>query len=187
MTRHPTPSANADQPSDHSWARPLFEQQIALLGELAEAGMAVAMAIRDQVVAGEGGNPIALANAYARVARAVRMTILLQSKLIQQLLDWDRQAARPAAQSQHEALVDQRRAERDREDAEHIERLIGEGSEPRDRDDIYDLVHSRPVSELIARIWVWVRTGCARRKRCWPKSRSPRTLPRTPPHRPSPR
>ena len=59
MTQHPTPAT--DQPSDdRSWARPLFEQQIALLSELAEAGMTVATTIRDQVVA-EQGDLLALA------------------------------------------------------------------------------------------------------------------------------
>jgi hypothetical protein len=148
MTQRPT--LPTDRPSDdRSWARPLFEQQIALLGELAEAGMAVATSIRDQVVAGEG-DLLALAGAYDRVARAVRMAILLQSKLIKQLLDWDRQTASLAApQGRREAEIERAAAQRDREHAEHIERLIGESGE---RDDIYKEVNSRPVSELIAMI-----------------------------------
>ncbi len=148
MTQHPTPPT--DQPGDdRSWARPLFEQQINLLSELAEAGMTVAMAIRDQVVAGQG-DILALAGSYDRVARAVRMAILLQSKLIKQLLDWDRQTASPnTSQGRREAEIERAAAERDREHAEHMERLGGERLE---QDDIYKEVNSRPVSELIAMI-----------------------------------
>ena len=151
MTQPPAPPTG--QPSDdRSWARPLFEQQIALLGELAEAGMAVATSIRDQVVAGEG-DLLALAGAYDRVARAARMAILLQSKLIKQLLDWDRQTASLAApQDRREAQIQRAADERDREQAEHIERLVGQASERLDQDDIYKEVNSRPVSELIAMI-----------------------------------
>lgn len=151
MTQRPTPPT--DQPADdRNWARPLFEQQINLLGELAEAGMAVATTIRDQVVAGEG-DIVTLAGAYDRVARAVRMAILLQSKLIKQLLDWDRQTANLAApQGRREAEIQRAAAERDREHAEHIERLVGQAGERLDQDDIYKEVNSRPVSELIAGI-----------------------------------
>jgi hypothetical protein len=158
MTRRPIPAANPSQAGDdRSWARPLFEQQIALLDELAEAGMAVAVAIRDQVVAGDG-DLLALAAAYDRVARAVRMAILLQSKLIKQLLDWDRQTDNMATQGldapqgRREADIQRAAAERDREHAEHIERLVGQGGERLEQDDIYKEVNSRPVSELIAMI-----------------------------------
>jgi hypothetical protein len=151
MTQPPAPPT--DQPSDdRGWARPLFEQQIALLGELAESGYAAAVAIKDQVVAGDG-DIVALARAYDRTARAVRMAILLQSKLIKQLLDWDRQTASPAApQGRREAEIQRAAAERDREYAEHIERLVGQTGERLDQDDIYKEVASRPVSELIAMI-----------------------------------
>ena len=145
----PPATSPTDQPSDdHGWARPLFEQQIALLGELAEAGLAVAVTVKDQVVAGEG-DLLALAAAYDRVARAVRMAILLQSKLIKQLQDWDRQTASLAAHGR-EAAIQRAAEQRDRERAEHIERLVGQAGERLDQDDIYKEVASRPVSELIA-------------------------------------
>jgi len=158
MTQPLAPSIDPTQAGDdRSWARPLFEQEIALLSALAEAGLAVAVTIKDQVVAGEG-DLLALAAAYDRVARAVRMAILLQSKLIKQLQDWDRQTALLAArslgagQAQREADIERAAAVRDREHAEHIERLVGQGAERLEQDDIYKEVNSRPVSELIAMI-----------------------------------
>jgi hypothetical protein len=145
----PPPTQPTDQANDRSWARPLFEQQIALLGELAESGLAAAVAIKDQVVAGDG-DIVAMARAYDRTARAVRLAILLQSKLIRQLQDWDRQTASlGVSQDRRKAEIQRAAAERDREQAEHIERLTGDRLE---QDDIYKEVNSRPVSELIAMI-----------------------------------
>jgi hypothetical protein len=162
MTNHPAPPSDPTQAGDdRAWARPLFEQQIALLSELAEAGMAAVHAIQDQVAARDG-DVVALARAFERVARGVRLAILLQSKLIKQLQDWDRQTAwltanGPGAgpgdgQDQRETEIDRAAAERDLEHAEHIERLVGEASGRLERDDIYNLVDTRPVSELIAMI-----------------------------------
>jgi hypothetical protein len=137
---------------DRSWARPLFEREIAMLGELAEAGLEVALAIKDQAMAAaqNGGNVAAFASAYARAARAVRMTILLQSKLIKQLQDWERDTLSRATDDQEGDR--KARVERDHAEAEEVEWLVGDGAERLDRDDIYGLVQSRPVSELVAMI-----------------------------------
>ena len=67
------------------WDRPVFERQIAMLGALAEAGLEVVHAIRDQAVAA-AANPepprIDFGLAYDRAARAVRMTLALQRRYI---------------------------------------------------------------------------------------------------------
>ena len=141
-----------------------------MLGQLAEAGLEVALAIKDQVktVADGGEDATAIAMAYARAARAVRLTLLLQSNLIKQLQDWDRQTAYLAsraiakAEGLQEDLADQRKtqtvriveriAEREHDDAEQVERLVGEAAERLDQEDIYGDVLSRPVSELVAMI-----------------------------------
>ena len=66
-------AACASEGDDRGWARPLYARQIAVLGELAEAGLEVALAIRDQVktAAAGGEDATSTAMAYARAARAV--------------------------------------------------------------------------------------------------------------------
>jgi hypothetical protein len=81
-----TPTATLSRaPDDASlWTRAMLEQQLALLGRLAEAGLEIAVALERQAK-GETQIDVArgdIALAYARTARAVRMTIALQSKLI---------------------------------------------------------------------------------------------------------
>jgi hypothetical protein len=63
----------------------MLEQQLALLGRLAETGLEIAVALERQAKGEKGAVDVArgdIALAYARVARAVRLTIALQSKLI---------------------------------------------------------------------------------------------------------
>ena len=163
-------AACASEGDDRGWARPLYARQIAVLGELAEAGLEVALAIRDQVktAAAGGEDATSTAMAYARAARAVRLTLLLQSNLIKQLQDWDRHTAYLASQAVAEAderredLLDEHKARTVRivervarracDDAEHVERLVGEAAERLDQDDLYGEVLTRPVSELVAAI-----------------------------------
>jgi hypothetical protein len=67
------------------WERPVFERQIAMLGELAEAGLEVVHAIRDQatLAAAQGAAPrIDFGLAYTRAAKAVRMTLALQRRYV---------------------------------------------------------------------------------------------------------
>jgi hypothetical protein len=160
----PTPSQTDD------WARPLFERQIAVLGRLAEAGLEIALAIERQAKADDAATaePSRAYVAYARVARAVRLTLMLQSKLIKQLQAIDRQTAlAPINAAAHEAferedLTEQRKARLERiieriakrqsDDTADIERLVDEASERLDHDDLYGDVLARPVSELVAMI-----------------------------------
>src|SRR5687767_8630850 len=80
-------------------ARALIERQLAMLTRLAEIGMEIAEACGREAVAapgaGEGAaqTPERLRDpglAFARVARAVRMTIALQSRLAKDLAALDR-------------------------------------------------------------------------------------------------
>jgi len=84
MNAH-SPLADAFATDAPGWDRPAFERQTALLGELAEAGLEVVHVIRDQAVAaGASAEParIDFGLAYARAARAVRMTLALQRRYI---------------------------------------------------------------------------------------------------------
>ena len=106
--------------------------------------------------------------AYARVARAVRMTILLQSKLIADLQALESTAAHEAAQAnslqgtQRVCCVhDQKRrigrtvariAWADRQDHERAQRLGRETVERLEQDELYGDILTRPFSEIIAHI-----------------------------------
>ena len=106
--------------------------------------------------------------AYARVARAVRMTILLQSKLIADLQALEAKAAHEAAhgrclngtqrvglecdQKDRIGRIIGRIAWADGADEDEVERLAEEAAERLDQDDLYGDILTRPVSELIAQI-----------------------------------
>jgi hypothetical protein len=79
-----SPLAAAFSTAATGWERPAFERQIAMLGELAEAGLEVVHAIRDQAVAAtvDPCPRIDFGLAYTRAARAVRMTLSLQRRYI---------------------------------------------------------------------------------------------------------
>jgi hypothetical protein len=78
------------------WARALPERQLAVLGRLAEDGLEIAQAIKRQAVQADDPTPTAkvvrgdVTVAYARVARAVRLTLMLQAKVIEAIQRLDR-------------------------------------------------------------------------------------------------
>src|ERR1700712_1693193 len=69
------------------WARALYARQIAMLGDLAEAGLAMALALKDQVR--PEADPAQAAMGFGGAARAVRLSLMLQAKLIKALEDRD--------------------------------------------------------------------------------------------------
>jgi hypothetical protein len=85
----PTPApTDAAAAGDATRARPLAEQHLEALGDLVGIGLKIARAIERQVDA-VGSGPLAIAElnaaaiAFARVARAVRQTIMLQNRLLE--------------------------------------------------------------------------------------------------------
>lgn len=155
-------------PADAVWARPLIERQLALLGRLAEGGLEVALDIERKIKEGDAGEVQAVAMAYARVSRAVRMTVLLQSKLIQQVQALEAAAADRVADARAEADEDRfeesegrklqverivkrvARARQDEIDEDELDRILAEAGERLDDDGLYGEVMRRPVSELVA-------------------------------------
>ena len=149
----------ADSAEAPSHAR--LERQLERLDRLAEAGMEMIEALTAQA---KGTGPKVVdgdvALAFSRVARAVRMTELLQNELSGDLKD--PQAAAQDAAKQAEAGL--RAAHRDRAvrivrrvARDHCRRepfavsaIAREAAERLDDDDIYALVASRPVGELVA-------------------------------------
>ena len=144
-------------------ARALMEQQIDMLTRLAEIGIARAA---------EPVEPPERADlAYSRIARAVRLTLALQSRLIKDLVALEhgvppKAEARPAPVAKPEPdpaeLRDERAGRIDRivrriiEDTERfkedIQRLSREAWERLEDEDVYGDLLSRPMGEIVALI-----------------------------------
>jgi hypothetical protein len=140
---------------------PLLYEQVSLLSRLAEMGMGIAGVIERQVIAADAAGETVAERApidFARVARAVRLTLMLQARLIKDLEDrergvaqrraWDRNDLAKARKTHVEHVVE-RIVARQHTDTETVERLIWETSERLDREDLYGHVLDRPLSELI--------------------------------------
>jgi hypothetical protein len=160
-------------------ARRVLDRQLDLLDRLAEIGMGIAETIGRQVAADAESPDAALdapgrraqvlntsAMAYARAARAVRMSLALQSRLIEgpnskgEAKDAKPQTIRVAWATGQYALHEKPRQVWDgvrragweaRLDFETLERLSEETCE-RLEDDLYKEVMDRPVEEIIALI-----------------------------------
>lgn len=147
-----------------NWERALCERQIAMLGEIAVEGLRLIKALGRQVEAAqEQGARIepTVGLTYAKLARAVRLTLMLQDKLIKAVHDRGRHLAWLAAgdtvqaERQRKTRVKhivERVAARECDTWNEVERLVREASERLDQDDLYGGVLNRPVSELIAMI-----------------------------------
>lgn len=152
--------------ADDGAGRPAVERQLAKLDRLADLGLEIAEALAAQA-RGTGPQVIEgdVALAYDRVARAVRMAVMLQSRLIEEARLSRDGAAGPASG----AAVDpagQARARKDGVvrivkrvaqahgglDGFQVGWLAGEARERLEHDDIYGQVMSRPVSDLVADI-----------------------------------
>ena len=189
---------------------PLLQRQLRMLGELAEIGLEVARAIEQEARgvqgAPDGRNRAYVADislAYTRVSRAVRLTILAQSRLIA-----DHKAAADRARAEAEAReaealeapVEERKARVERiverlaaaehpGDEDEVDELVGEAAERLDDEDLYGDLMERPVSEIVARIcadlglspdWTalaqepWAQAEIAGGMTGWPLSNLPR-------------
>ena len=162
------PTSN-ETPDAQDWARPLVERQLAVLGELAELGLEAARAVERQArAAGPEVDLKRLTLAYARVSRAVRMTIALQSRLIGELKaredaladdrveaeTWDDEvlAARVETHKVRAVRVVERVLEAEHEDYDTVSRLVLRAERLLDDETLFDDVLSRPIGDLVARI-----------------------------------
>ena len=170
----PNPVDEAD--CADGWERALLDRQLEALGRLADMGMAIAGAIERGVTADPpGSQPDTVlhhaAMDFARVARAVRMTFALQSRLIADFKGRTRSAEAagsdegpyevvwagepsqlPEAQTRRVQRIVRRAAEDAGYDNEAVERLVLEAGERLEHDDIYGDLMSRPFDEIVALI-----------------------------------
>jgi hypothetical protein len=154
------PSTINDDPG--AWGQAVLRRQVEVLEALAEAGLGLAQHIAQSDITA----PADIAMAFSRVARAVRLTCLLQSRLIkdadearreadyQQRMQDDRDRieadqARRERKAWAQAIID-RVAQGETDDEDEIERLNEEAAERLDADDIYGDVLDRPLGELVA-------------------------------------
>jgi hypothetical protein len=144
----------------------MLERGLWRLERLAAVGMEMVEALHREAVGqahAEGPPPAAAepppAKAirdYARIARAVRLTVMLQAKLIQELRALDDPEAilahpRPGVERKLRVLRAVKRAARDEHDEdETVERLVREAAERLDREDVCADLMSKPVGEIIA-------------------------------------
>ncbi len=165
MATQPNPSETTAQAD--AW-RPAMVRQIEMLGEMAEAGFDMVMAMRrlalatmDEPAQGDGAKPAidveALGLAFSRVSRAVRMTLALQAKAIEDIRAFDRGDApkpKPAASPADvrrqrvkgvvdRAILAEHGAGREFEQMSRFaERLLED-------ENLCDDILSRPMSELV--------------------------------------
>jgi hypothetical protein len=153
----------SDAPSALDRARALIEPQLRLLGRLAEIGLDVAETVGRQA-RGEAEAPAKgdLGLAFARVSRAVRLTVALQQKLVDGLeaLEAGRPAGKDGARPDPDYILKarverivERTAEAEHDDDEWaVDRLVRETAERLDDIDLYGDLLDRPISEIVARI-----------------------------------
>jgi hypothetical protein len=153
-------------PADEAhWARAYAMRRLEMLGELAELGLDVARAVERQasdpsaprVVQGD------VALAYARVSRAVRLTLMLQARLIEDMkaasaaeteaaAEPDRLSPEYRRKARVERIVERLAETEHPDDEDRVTELIVEAGERLDDEDLYGDLLERPVSELVARI-----------------------------------
>ena len=169
VASHPVPAGPPALDGAAS-ARALIERQLAMLTRLAEIGMEIAEAAGRQAAPDDrqGGSEPAFRGdpglAFARVARAVRMTIALQSRLAKDLADLDRAESQAAAAQVRarrarlhrlvEQAIEAEHAGHDDWDDDKIERLSSDAWERlTDAADDLDLVAAHaPFAQVVARI-----------------------------------
>jgi hypothetical protein len=166
----PAPSTPPPPAADD--ARRLIAEQLQMLKRVAQVGLELSLEIERQAK-GEGadGQPPAplgdLALAYSRTTRALRLTVMLQSRLTKDLEGIDSLAeirARSAAALEETRRRDPVYVHKDRverivervardacgEDEDALERLMVEACDRLDDEDLYGEVLDRPVGELVA-------------------------------------
>jgi hypothetical protein len=153
---NPPPAANAT-------ARELIDAQLPMLTRLAEIGMEIAEAAGRRAVAQaegataeERGSDPALA--YARAARAVRLTLALQSRLVAELAALDQAQAKARAveagrrrdrvHARVEQAIEAERADADHDEIEHLSSAAWERLTETDDAELLDL----PMDEVVALI-----------------------------------
>jgi len=170
---NPTAANSDETDSQDAWERALLDRQLEALGRLAAMGMDIAGDIHRRVTTCDDSAPVAelqhAAMDFSRVARAVRMTFALQSRLVTDFkarsqpaspekttsqVRWIGQLS-PAEQARRSRLREVVRgvAEGEALDAETVERLVREAGERIEDDGVFGDIMARPFGEIVALIF----------------------------------
>ncbi|HEY4031011.1 MAG TPA: hypothetical protein VGM25_11750 [Caulobacteraceae bacterium] len=150
----PSKTDGRDAPAGDGAAErcPAPDRQLKMLERLAEAGLEIALVIERRVKAAEPDQPLAELNAaavaYARVAPAVRQTLMLKSRLE---AEQAAASARAVGLRARVARIVRRAIEDEHGDAERADRLAAEAAERLDQERYGDVL-TRPVGEIVADI-----------------------------------
>ena len=171
----PSPDFTEDADGADAWAQALLDHQLGELGRLAAMGMDIASAVHRRATQDDGSAPVAelqhAAIDFSRVARAVRLTFALQSRLIAEfktrstpaeadtsdggplVVRWIGQLS-PAEEARRNRLRDVVRgvAEGEALEAETVERLVREAVERVEDDGVFGDIMTRPFGEIVALI-----------------------------------
>ncbi len=157
----PATSPIETPPSEPLDAARLIQDDLRMLGRLAQAGLNIAIALEHQATGtlSEGAAPVVQGDvglAYDRVARAVRMTLLLRTKLLEDLQALEEKAQEgvlppdEARKARIEHIIE--RVARTTHDRLAVDSLVLRTSERLDDEDLYGDVMTQPISQIVARI-----------------------------------
>ena len=183
MTVHTDIAAQSAELARKAWARRVLQRQVEMLGELAEIGLKIAretgrQAAADDEAEGEAPDSDApnddiiepvrprdpaqsRAMAFARTARAVRLTLMLQAKALEDMGRLNLPEAPQYRPFMDPTAVRKARVERivarivrtaHGEDGERIDRLMIEAAERLDDEDLTREVLARPLGDLVAEV-----------------------------------
>jgi len=150
-------------------ARALGERQLHMLTRLAEIGLEIAAAVERRATAeastpGDAASGCDWGLVYARIARAVHLTIALQSKLLKDVIALDEgrvptvDAEAEARRARTDARIDRigriahRVLEAECDDEDAVERLSSTLWERLEDEDICGDLSDRPIGEIVALI-----------------------------------
>lgn len=148
----------------HARAHALVERQLQVLTRLAEIGMAIAeaterwaLAAVDEADASSSGFRGDPGLVYSRVARAVRLTLMLQTRLLKEMPALGRaetlaKSAQEEARRERAHRLTMRAIRAEHDDADDIEQLSGDAWERLRDEDFGDDLGDRPLGEVVARI-----------------------------------
>jgi len=149
------PAAPVAEPTESA----LLQRQLRALDALTEQGLAIGEALAAQAQAAQPGDHVdlgAIAAAHERVARGVRLAILVQSKLVKDSADQAKALARDAGFARDRQLSDRRfsvariAARATAETQPRADRIVQNALNLLDDEDRYDDQLNRPLGELVA-------------------------------------
>ena len=168
-------SAQIEPDEREARAQARAERQLAMLQELAEIGMQIARAVRDEAAAraeavDEAARPSPFGNAdlglvYSRVARAVRQTLALETRVAEDIekarveherarvtaLRWASEERQREIRDYVAEAIEAEAVERKTPERE-VERLLDDLDERIEAGDYDDTLDTAPIGELVERI-----------------------------------